>query len=56
MRTSTASTPRGLVELDPIKRAGLMIKLNDLAVIDNVMIPVVTRPSVAAVNKTLVAS
>ena len=45
----------GLVELDPIKRAGMMIKLNDLAVDDYVMIPVVTRPSVAALNKNLVA-
>ncbi len=41
----------GLVELDPMKRAGMMIKLNDLVVNDVVVIPVVTRPSVAALDK-----
>ncbi len=46
---------QGLVELDPIKRAGLMIQLNDLAVNNEVVIPVVTRPSVAALTKNLVA-
>ena len=42
-------------ELDPAKRAALLIKLNDLVISNNVLIPVVTRASVAAVNKQLVA-
>ncbi len=43
------------LELDPVKRAALIIKLNDLVVRDIAVIPVVTRPSVAAVAKTLQA-
>ncbi len=43
------------VELDPVKRAALMIKLNDLVMADTVVIPVVTRPTVAAVAKGLQA-
>jgi peptide/nickel transport system substrate-binding protein len=42
-------------ELDPVKRAALLIKLNDLVIDNFVAIPVVTRPSVAAMNKRLVA-
>jgi peptide/nickel transport system substrate-binding protein len=42
-------------ELDPIKRAALIIKLNDLVITNVVAIPVVTRPSVAAVTKGLQA-
>ena len=42
-------------ELDPVKRAALIIKLNDLVVDNVVVIPIVTRPSVAAVAKTLQA-
>ena len=42
-------------ELSPVKRAALMIKLNDLVIANNVVIPVVTRPSVAAVGKRLQA-
>ncbi len=42
-------------ELDPIKRAALLIKLNDLVIQNVVVIPVVTRPSVAAVGKRLQA-
>lgn len=42
-------------EIDPIKRAAFIIKLNDLVVRDIAVIPVVTRPSVAAVAKTLQA-
>ncbi len=41
-------------ELDPIKRAALMIHLNDLVINNHVVIPVVTRPSVAAVSKPLI--
>ncbi len=40
-------------ELDPIKRAALLIKLNNMVIEDVVVIPVVTRPSVAAVTKGL---
>ena len=43
------------VELDPVKRAGMLIRCNDLAIENFVVIPVVTRPSVAALNKRLVA-
>lgn len=42
-------------ELDPIKRAALLIKLNDLVITNIVAIPIVTRPSVAAVTKSLQA-
>ncbi len=35
-------------ELDPVKRAALFIKMNDLAINDQVVIPVVYRPRVAA--------
>jgi peptide/nickel transport system substrate-binding protein len=42
-----------LGELDPIKRAAMIIKLNEMVIEDVVVIPVVTRPSVAAVTKTL---
>ena len=33
------------VELDPVKRAAMFIKLNDMAVNDQVVIPVVARPA-----------
>ncbi len=42
-------------ELDPMKRAGLLIKLNDMVITNVVAIPVVTRPSVAAVVDKLQA-
>jgi peptide/nickel transport system substrate-binding protein len=42
------------VELDPVKRAALLIKCNDLVVNDQVVIPVVSRPDVAAVKSKLV--
>jgi peptide/nickel transport system substrate-binding protein len=35
-------------ELDPVKRAALFIKLNDLVVMDHAVIPVVARPLVSA--------
>jgi peptide/nickel transport system substrate-binding protein len=41
-------------ELDPVKRVALLIKLNDLVVDNVVVIPVVTRPSVAALKNGLV--
>jgi peptide/nickel transport system substrate-binding protein len=42
------------VELDPAKRTALLISLNDMVVDDNVVIPVVSRPDVAAVKNALV--
>src|SRR5438477_9625551 len=43
------------VELDPVKRAALMIKLNELAVSNQVVIPIVARPGVAGIKHKLVA-
>ena len=43
------------VELDPIKRAALLIKCNDLAIKNFVVIPVVARPLVAGAKDKLVA-
>jgi len=40
-------------ETDPVKRAALFIKMNDLVIKNIVVIPVVYRPSVAAVSKKL---
>jgi peptide/nickel transport system substrate-binding protein len=40
-------------ELDPVKRAALLIKVNDLAVNDHAVIPVVYRPRVSASNSKL---
>jgi peptide/nickel transport system substrate-binding protein len=40
-------------ELDPVKRAALFIRMNDLACQDQVVIPVVYRPRVAAIASTL---
>jgi len=41
------------VELDPAKRVALLIKLNDLVIGNVVVIPVVARPTVVAVNTKL---
>ena len=43
------------VELDPVKRAALLIKLNDLVIANTVVIPVVARPGVVAMNSKLIA-
>jgi hypothetical protein len=43
------------VELDPVKRAALFIRMNDLVVGDVHVIPIVFRPDVAAVARNLVA-
>ena len=43
------------VELDPVKRATLIIKLNDLVCGDGYIIPVVNRPRVSGVANKLVA-
>jgi len=44
------------VEVDPVKRAAMFIKLNDMVVNDQVVIPVVARPGVAALSNKLVAT
>ncbi len=43
------------VELDPIKRAAMLIKLNELAVNNVVVIPIVARPQTVGMNNQLVA-
>jgi peptide/nickel transport system substrate-binding protein len=43
-------------ELDPVKRAALFIRMNDLACGDQAVIPVVYRPRVAAISSRLKAS
>jgi peptide/nickel transport system substrate-binding protein len=40
-------------ELDPVKRAAMFIKMNELVIQNVVVIPVVFRPRVAAVSNTL---
>ncbi|HET6185313.1 MAG TPA: peptide ABC transporter substrate-binding protein [Acetobacteraceae bacterium] len=40
-------------ELDPVKRAALFIKMNDMVINDVVVIPVVYRPGVAGVKNNL---
>ncbi len=44
---------KAAVEMDPIKRAALIIQMNDLVIHDVVVVPVVERPYVAAMNKRL---
>ena len=43
------------VELDPIKRAAMLIKLNELVVNNVVVIPIVARPQTVGLNNQLVA-
>jgi peptide/nickel transport system substrate-binding protein len=43
------------IEVDPIKRAGIMIAMNDMVIDQIAVMGVVARPSVAAVSKTLTA-
>ena len=43
------------VELDPIKRAAMLIKLNELVVNNVVVIPIVARPGTVGLNNQLVA-
>ena len=40
-------------ELDPVKRAAMFITLNDMVIKDVAVIPVVTRPAVSAVGKSM---
>ena len=46
----------GQNELDPVKRAAIFIKANDLVIDNQVVIPVVARPGVAAVSSKLKAN
>ena len=41
------------IELDPVKRAALFIRMNDIAVQDRAVLPLMSRPSVQAVNHKL---
>jgi peptide/nickel transport system substrate-binding protein len=43
------------VEIDPVKRAAMFIKANDLVIKNYVVIPVVARPGVVAMNAKLTA-
>jgi peptide/nickel transport system substrate-binding protein len=42
------------VELDPVKRAALFVKMNDMVVGDNAIIPLISRPRPRGVNLKLV--
>jgi peptide/nickel transport system substrate-binding protein len=43
-------------ELDPVKRAAMFIKMNDMAIDSRYVIPIVNRPTVAAVSRKLKAT
>ena len=42
-------------ELDPVKRAGMFIRMNDLPIKDNVIVPLISRPRVYGSNAKLYA-
>ncbi len=42
------------VELDPVKRASMFIRMNDLPVMDNVIVPMISRPRVHGASSKLV--
>jgi peptide/nickel transport system substrate-binding protein len=44
------------VELDPVKRAALFIRMNDLPVKDNTIVPLISRPRVRGANLKLVTT
>ena len=46
----------GQSELDPVKRAAIFIKANDLVINNQVVIPVVARPAVQAMTLKLKAN
>lgn len=48
-----AAFRRAECDLDPVSRAALFIKMNDLVIGDPVVIPVVYRPSVSALSRRL---
>jgi peptide/nickel transport system substrate-binding protein len=41
------------IELDPVRRAAYLIKINDLACLDHAVIPVSYRPRVSAISSRL---
>ncbi|MDD5335214.1 MAG: peptide ABC transporter substrate-binding protein [Rhodoferax sp.] len=43
-------------ELDPVKRAALFIRMNDMVIKDNAVIPLISRPRARGANLKLVAS
>ncbi|MRD46170.1 peptide ABC transporter substrate-binding protein [Caenimonas koreensis] len=47
---------QGEAELDPVKRAALFIRMNDMVVKDNAIIPLISRPRVRGANTKLVTS
>ncbi len=55
-RTTTASTRQRPTELDPVKRAALFMKLNDLVIDNVVVIPVIFRKGVSGAVNGLHAS
>ena len=40
-------------EIDPLKRAGMFIRMNDLVIQNGVVIPIVTRAGAFAISNTL---
>ena len=55
-RSTTRSSSRGESELDPVKRAAIYIKCNDMVVNDFVVIPLISRPRVRGGNLKLVTT
>ena len=47
---------QGSAELDPVKRAAIYIKMNDMVVNDNFVIPLISRPRVRGGNLKLVTT
>ncbi len=43
-------------ELDPVKRAALFMRMNDLVIKDNIIVPLISRPRVRGANLKLVAT
>ena len=43
------------VELDPVKRVALFIRLNEILIENRVIVPIVNRPTVAALSNRLKA-
>ena len=53
---TTSSSRRREPELDPVKRAAIYIKMNDMVVNDHVIIPLISRPRVRGGNLKLVTT
>ena len=49
-------TTKAEAELDPVKRVAMHIQLNDMVVNNRVVIPVIARSGVSAMNLKLVAN